>query len=159
MPKKWRPSPGRHSNNQFRRVGRGPLVLLSACTFNANPFATFPFTSTRIHKSPSLTRALSQMTCMHPIVRMTPAPACAVRAASCEIATELAAHVFIVAVAVAIVCAIHPYVTPAVALMPRHAMPACAKSMMTVPGIHAEVAHTSLNSDAVGFGRSGLSCR
>jgi hypothetical protein len=52
---------------------------------------------------------------------MRPAPACAVRAASREIPAELAAHVFIVPITVAIV-AVHPHVPPPVTMMPARSM-------------------------------------
>jgi hypothetical protein len=52
---------------------------------------------------------------------MRSAPACAVRAASREIPAELAAHVFIVPITVAIV-AVHPHVPPPVTMMPARSM-------------------------------------
>jgi hypothetical protein len=69
---------------------------------------------------------------------MRSAPACAVRAASREIPAELAAHVFIVPITVAIV-AVHPHVPPPVTMMPRHSMPVLGPTDTLRAGVGIQV--------------------
>lgn len=87
---------------------------------------------------------------------MRPAPASTVGgAATCEIAAELAAHILVVPVTVAIV-AVHPHVPPAVAMMPRRSMPAYPMCMATVldPSC-APRAGAGFDFTAVSLGRRG----
>jgi hypothetical protein len=75
----------------------------------------------------------SHMPVASAVVRMRSAPASTVGAAPREIAAELAAHVFIVPVTVAIVT-VHPHIPPPVAMIPRRSIPARSMCMVTMLG-------------------------
>lgn len=74
--------------------------------------------------------------------------------AACKIAAEFALHMLIMAMAAAIMRAIHPNIPPPVTLMPRRPMPARAKHLATVLGAaRAPLAGAGFGCAGVSLGR------